>query len=101
MEMFHIEPDVATSLHDLGDAFVELREDPASDPRIELYIYICFLIFTRMGSMDYLERAIQRAEGWVAVIGDDYLDRTRRSEILDMMLAKTYERSYMLQDAER
>jgi hypothetical protein len=92
MEMFHVEQEMASSLHDISNeelrSFAELHEDPADDAQIELYIYTCFLVFTRTGSMEYLERAIQRAEGWVAVTADDHPGRARRSEILDTMSAR-------------
>lgn len=101
MEMFHVEPEMASSLHDISDedlhSFAELQ-DPADDAQIELFIYTCFLVFTRTGSMEYLERAIQRAEGWAVVTANDHPDRARRSEILDMMSAKMCERRHVLED---
>jgi len=102
MEMFHVEQEMASLLHDISDeelrSFAELHEDPADDAQIELFIYTCFLIFTRTGSMEYLERAIQRAEGWVAVTADDHPERARRAKILDVMSARMNERRYMLGD---
>jgi len=102
MEMFHVEPEMATLLHEMSDedlhAFVELQDDPASDAQIELYISTCFLIFTRTDSVEYLERAIQRAEGWVAVTADDHPRRTHRTEILDTMSARMYERRNILEE---
>lgn len=92
MELFNIEVEMASSLHDLSDedlrSFAELQEDPANDEQIELYIYTCFLIFTRTRSTEYLEQAIQRMEGWIAVIGMDHPGRARRFQILDMMSAR-------------
>jgi hypothetical protein len=92
MEMFHIEPEMATFLDDLSDEdlrdFAELQDDPASDHQIELHIYICFLISTRTPSTEHLEQAIQQMEGWIAVIAIDHQDRARRFQILDMMLAR-------------
>jgi hypothetical protein len=95
MDIFHIEPEMAALLNGMSDeeirAFADTQEDPASDAQIELFIYICFLIFTRTASMDYLNQAIQRAEGWVAVTADDHPQCARRSEILDAMLARMCE----------
>jgi hypothetical protein len=83
---------MATVLCDMNDEdlckFVELQDDPASDVQNELWIYTCFLIFTRIGSMDYLERAIQRADGWIAVLAIDHADRARRFQIIGTMAAR-------------
>jgi hypothetical protein len=102
MEVFHIEPEMASLLNDTCNkdlcTLQQLQEDPANDAQNELFIYICFLIFTRTGSMEYLERAIQRAEGWVAESANDHPDRTRRLEILDKMTARIRERRNMLED---
>jgi hypothetical protein len=101
MEVFHIEPEMASLLNDTCDedlcSLPQLQEDPANDAQNELFIYICFLIFTRTGSMEYLERAIQRAEGWVAESANDHPDRARRLEILDKMIARIRERGNMLE----
>ena len=92
MELFNIEAEMASSLYDMSDeelrSLAELQEDPKSDPQIELYIYTCFLLFTRTRSAEYLEQAIQRTEGWIAVIAIDHPDRTRRFQIFDMMSAR-------------
>jgi hypothetical protein len=82
-------------LHDMSDedlnSFAELQGDPANSAQIQLFIYACFLIFTRTGSMKFLERAIQQAGTWVAETADDHLDRARHSEILDMISARMWE----------
>lgn len=104
MELFNIEVEMASSLHDLSDedlrSFAELQEDPANDEQIELYIYTCFLIFTRTRSTEYLEQAIQRMEGWIAVIAMDHPDRTRRFQILDMMSARMIQLRHVLEGVE-
>ena len=41
--------------------------------------------------MEYLEQAIQRTEGWIAVIAMDHPDRARRFQILDMLSARIYQ----------
>jgi hypothetical protein len=48
--------------------------------------------------MEYLERAIKRAEGWVAESANDHPDRARRLQILDKMTARVRERRNMLED---
>jgi hypothetical protein len=85
MELFRIDHEIATSLHGMDDedlrSFAELQEDPINDEQIELYIYTCFFIFEGTRSTEYLEQAIQRTEGWVAVTLADHPDRARRSHI--------------------
>jgi len=99
MEVFHIEPEMASLLNDTCDkdlcSLPQIQEDPANDAQKELFVYTCFLIFTRTGSMEYLERAIQRAEGWVAESANDHPDRSRRLEILDNLTARIREHRNM------
>jgi hypothetical protein len=94
MDMFHVDQEMANLLHGLSDeelhSFAGLHEDPANDVQIELFIYACFLVFTRTTSMEYLERAMQRAEGWMAMTPDDHPQLAHRSEIFDMMSAKMF-----------
>jgi hypothetical protein len=101
MEVFHIEPEMASLLNNTCDedlcSLPQLQEDRANDAQNELFIYICFLIFTRKGSIEYLERAIQRAEGWVAESANDHPDRARRLAILDKMIAIIPERGNILE----
>ena len=98
MALFSIEAEMASSLHDINDdelrSFAELHEDPTNDEQTELYIYTCFMIFKRTRSTEYLEQAIQRTEGWVAVTGLDYPDRARRFQIFDIMSARMCELRY-------
>lgn len=73
-------------------AFAEIEEeDIKSDAQVEQYIYICSLIFTRTRLVEYLERAMHTAEGWVAVTLEDDRDRARRCQILDATLAQRAE----------
>lgn len=99
MELFHVESEMATLLHDMCNedlfSFAGLHEDPVNGVQIELYIFTYFLLFTRTFSAEYLEQAIQRAEGWVAVTGLDHPDRARRFQILDMMLARMSQLTYI------
>ncbi|KAF9639221.1 hypothetical protein BFW01_g11027 [Lasiodiplodia theobromae] len=95
ISLFHINPEIVQLLQDMSHddlcAFAELHEDPQSDEQIELFIFVCFFIFLKARSTDYLDRAVQRAEGWMAVAPDNQPERTRRSQILDTMLAKKYQ----------
>jgi hypothetical protein len=99
MELFNIDAEITSSLDYMSDAdlrsFAELHEDPASDEQIELYIYTCFLIFTKTRSAEPLEQAIQRTEGWIAVTTSDHPDRARRFHILGMMSARMRQLSEM------
>ena len=92
MELFRVDPEIATSLHELSNedlrSFAVLHKDPANDEQLELYICTCFLIFERTRSTEYLGQAIRRTEGWIAVIGLDHPDRARRLQIFDMMSAR-------------
>ncbi|KAK3391203.1 CHAT domain-containing protein [Podospora didyma] len=97
MELFSIEAETASLLKDMSNeelcSFAELHDDPAIGGQIELYIYTCFLLFKKSVSTEHLERAAQRAEGWVAVTPTDHPDRIRRSRIFDMMSACVHHRS--------
>ncbi|KAJ0130253.1 Vegetative incompatibility protein HET-E-1 [Fusarium oxysporum f. sp. albedinis] len=63
---FHIDVEMASLLSDMSEedlrSFAETQEDPISDEQIELYIFSCFFIFQKTCSVEYLERATQRAE---------------------------------------
>ncbi|KAF2786116.1 hypothetical protein K505DRAFT_290268 [Melanomma pulvis-pyrius CBS 109.77] len=102
---FRVEPDMASSLWDMSDedlrAFAELQEDPTSDVQIELYIYVCLLIFTRTASIEHLDNATNRAERWVALTPNDHPDRARRSEILDRILENLLDRTGLMDDLNR
>jgi hypothetical protein len=95
MELFRMDHEITTVLHDMTDdelhAFAELHEDLASDEEIELYIYICFLNSNRMRATESLEQAIQRTQRWVAATPASQTDRTRRSQILQMMLGTIHQ----------
>jgi hypothetical protein len=101
-ELFHVEPEMGTILRDMSNedlcSFAGLHEDPVNDTHIELYVFIYFLLFTKTRSTEHLEQAIQRAEGWVAVTGLDHPDRARRFQVLDMMLARMSEPTYISED---
>lgn len=87
MEHFHIDADLLSSLDEASEedlqALAELHEDPANDDQIELYIYLCFLIFQKTHNTQCLEQAIQRSEGWVAVTAPTHPDHDRRYSILN------------------
>jgi hypothetical protein len=99
MELFHVESEMATLLHGMSNedlcSLAELHDDSVNDVQIELYIFTCFLLFTKTFSAEYLEQAIQRTEGWVAVTGLDHPDRARRFQIFDMMSARKSEFMYI------
>jgi hypothetical protein len=103
IELFRIDHEITTSLQEIDDedlcSFVKLHEDPINDEQIELYIYACFFIFEGTGSTKYLEQAIQRTEGWIAVTLADHPDRVRRSLILDMMSVRMHQQNLILENA--
>jgi hypothetical protein len=104
LEPFHVDPEIIALLQDIDDedlcSFSELQEDSANDQQIELYIYTSFLIFTRKREVEYLERAMQRTEGWIAVTAVGHPDRARRFQILDMMSARMIQFRQTLEEVE-
>lgn len=95
MEAFHIDAELLSSLHEASDedlrALAELHEDPANDDQIELYIYLCFLIFRKSRNTPSLEQAIQRAERWAAATAASHPDHDRRQSIMDTLVAWGYQ----------
>lgn len=102
-EPFRIEAELISLLHDMSSedlsSFAESQEDSTSDEQIELYIYICFFIFKRAVSIKYLQQAVQRAEGWVAITATRHPDHARRLQILDMLSAWMSQVKSSLEDA--
>lgn len=90
MEEFHIDEELLSFLHEASEeglqALAELHEDPVNDNQIELYIYLCFLIFRKSHNRQRLEQAIQRAEGWGAVTDASHPDHDRRYSILNTLV---------------
>jgi len=101
MEPFHVDDEMATLLGGMEDedlqSFAELQ-DLANNEQIELYIYSHFLIFTKTQSTECLDQAIQQMEGWLAVTPTDHPDRTRRSHVLDMLVARKHQYNLLLED---
>lgn len=95
LSLFHVDPEILQLLHEMSyeelRVFIELHEDPQDNAQIELFIFVCFFTFLKTRSTDYLDRAVQRAEGWMIVVSDDQPERTRRSGILDILLAMQYQ----------
>ncbi|KAH0522766.1 hypothetical protein TsFJ059_006562 [Trichoderma semiorbis] len=89
MEEFHIDAELLSTFHEASEedlrALAELYEDPANDGQIELYIYLCFLIFRKSRNTQSLEQAIQRAEGWAAVTAASHPDHNRRHSIMETL----------------
>ncbi len=58
-ELFRVESEMITLLHDMSNEdlclFAELHEDPVNDVQIELYIFTYFLLFTGTLLTEYLE----------------------------------------------
>jgi wyosine [tRNA(Phe)-imidazoG37] synthetase (radical SAM superfamily) len=101
MEPFCVDSEMATLLGGMEDedlrSFAELQ-DLANNEQIELHVYIHFLVFTKTQSMEFLNQAIQQTEEWVAVTPADHPDRTRRSHILDMLVARKHQYNLLLED---
>ncbi|KAL7934285.1 CHAT domain-containing protein [Trichoderma chlorosporum] len=91
MEDFHIDTELRALLVDTSEedleALMELHEDPTNDNQIEMYIYLCFLLWIKSKGIERLEQAKKWAEGWVAVTPADHPDHNRRLSILNTALA--------------
>ncbi|KAL5093247.1 hypothetical protein Trisim1_011052 [Trichoderma cf. simile WF8] len=104
IEEFHIDAELLSTLHEASEedlqALAELYEDPANDDQIELYIYLCFLIFQKSRNTQSLDQAIQRAEGWAAATAASHPDHDRRYRILDTLVVWGYESRAIEEDVE-
>ena len=91
MEPFNIKAEMVALLDDMSNedlySIAASQQDPTSDDQMELYIYICFLIFKVSSSKEHLERAVQQAQVWVANTAAGHPDRTRKIHVLNMMSA--------------
>ncbi|KAL6818973.1 CHAT domain-containing protein [Trichoderma camerunense] len=99
---FHIDAELLSSLHEASEedlrALAELHEDPSNDDQIELYIYLCFLIFQNSRNTQSLEQAIQRAEGWAATTAASHPDHDRRHSILNTLVAWSHQSQVIEED---
>ncbi|KAL7919051.1 CHAT domain-containing protein [Trichoderma austrokoningii] len=90
MEESHIDPELLSFLHEASEedlhALVELHEDLTNDDEIELYIYLCFLIFRRSHNIQYLRQALQRAMRRVLAMAISHPDFDRRVMIINALL---------------
>ncbi|KAI3326476.1 CHAT domain-containing protein [Xylariaceae sp. AK1471] len=102
MEPFRVDDEMATLLGGMEDedlhSFTKLQEDPASDEQIELCIYSHLLLFDKTQSTESLDQAVQQTEGWLAVTPIDHPDRTRRSHVLDMLVARQHQYDLLSED---
>lgn len=71
MEEFQIDQELKSLCNEASEediqALAELHEDPTNDAQVELYIYLCCLLFRKSKDIKHLEQAMQRAEGWAVV----------------------------------
>lgn len=86
MEEFRIDAKLLSSLHGASEedlqALAEAHAALSADDQIELYIYLCFLIFRKSHNTQSLKQAIQRAERWVSATATSHPDYNRRCSIL-------------------
>jgi hypothetical protein len=103
VEIFNVDLEITTLPHETCDediaSFAKLHEDPSNNEQIGIYIFACILIFTTTLSVEYLEHAIQQIEGWIAASPTDHSDRSRRFQVLDVMLARVAQDRLMLEVA--
>ncbi|KAI1740156.1 CHAT domain-containing protein [Xylaria scruposa] len=91
-KLFKVDAEMASCLQDLDDEslhyFLEIEEENTENDPDELFIYTCFLIFSRSQNIEYLDRAIQRAQSWLSSTPTENEDRARRFEILNIAIEK-------------
>jgi hypothetical protein len=102
MDLFRLEPDMIGLLRGLSDeelqAFAEVQADTISDAQVELHMYVCFLLFKRTKSVEHLEQAAHRAEGWLAITPNEHPDRPRRFKIHDTMFSTMLQQDQTMED---
>ncbi|KAI1151405.1 CHAT domain-containing protein [Nemania diffusa] len=90
--LFKVDTEMASCLQDLEDEslqyFLEIEEENTGNDPDELFIYTCFLIFSRSQNIEYLDRAIRRAQSWLSSTPPENEDRARRFEILNIAIEK-------------
>ncbi|KAI1428440.1 hypothetical protein F5Y12DRAFT_24930 [Xylaria sp. FL1777] len=72
--------------HESLHSFAGLQEEPTSDEQIALYIQTRLLSFLKTESIEHLDQAIARMQGWVALTPADHSERIWRFQFLDKML---------------
>ncbi|KAK4078282.1 uncharacterized protein Triagg1_3298 [Trichoderma aggressivum f. europaeum] len=87
MEEFRIDAKLLSSLQEASQedlqALAEVHAALSDDDQIELYIYICFLIFRKSHNTQSLEQALKRAGEWVSATATTHPDYNRRCSILN------------------
>lgn len=91
MAPFKIDPELVDLIDSFSNedliSFAELHDGSRVDEHIELSIYADFAVYQRTHSSERYDRAVMRAEGWVAIAPNDLPDRKRRLEIFDALTA--------------
>ena len=91
MDVFRVEPEFMSMLEDLDEeslsGFAALYKNTESDSDIEVAVFVQFLRFTKSSSPEFLEAALQQATKWAAATEAGDPERSRRFQIVDMMLA--------------
>ncbi|KAJ5328560.1 CHAT domain-containing protein [Penicillium brevicompactum] len=82
---FEIDDEVASSIRLLEKEelmeFAELYEDLTEDKEIELFIFTCVILFIRTDSLEWVDRAIKRAQLWTVSTPLENDQYKRRSKI--------------------
>ncbi|KAK0766456.1 hypothetical protein N5P37_000180 [Trichoderma harzianum] len=104
MEDFHIDAELLSSFNEASEedlqSLAQLYEDPTNDDQIELYIYLCSLMFRRWHNRQNLQKAIQRAEEWAAATAASHPDHSRRCTILTTVLSWGHQSGATAEDLE-
>lgn len=103
-EDFHVDAELKALCNEASEedlqVLVELHEDPISDAQIELYIYLCFLLFQKSIEIKYLEQAVQQAEGWAAVTPAHHPDYNRRHSLVNTVTTYGHQFQVIKEDVE-
>ncbi|KAK6538619.1 hypothetical protein TWF694_010197 [Orbilia ellipsospora] len=86
---FKIDPEILEATSDISneelEVLVELQEDPHGDSQIELYAYLCYVLFKRSNTLEKLDLATHKIRELVAATPKDHIDMSRRLQISDML----------------
>ncbi|KAK6533638.1 hypothetical protein TWF694_002573 [Orbilia ellipsospora] len=89
---FEIDPDLVTLVEECEptdlEALADLYQEPIDDKQIELYIFCCFQVFQKSGSIKYLSLGAEHAAGWEYITPAGHRDLDRRRKILSAVSLK-------------
>lgn len=105
MDLFQIDEDLATLLHDLSEedlvAFSDLYVDPGDASGIQVYIFSCVQLYLRNESLEWIKRAYTQANAWEAAESDpDQKVRAARIKAVVLGRARSEHRHSLVDQSE-